>query len=61
MKRYTTSVRPSSDYDDWYSFEKTFTVFEQEPVIKKTGILDSKGDEIYSVEEMNRIGFVFFD
>jgi hypothetical protein len=47
---------PSSHLGD----QQSITVHEPEPIRRKTGLLDAKGQPLLSVEEMDPIGFVRF-
>lgn len=61
MKRYVSGAHithHAMDDDVWYSGHQSCTVHEPDRTAVPTGILDSSGVMIYSVEEIGPIGFV---
>lgn len=60
MKRYVTM--PVKADDEWWDRPNTESlahiVYEPDPSPRETGLLDSSGNKIFSVDTMEPIGFV---
>ena len=55
MKRYVTTA--GMFFTEWGEASTAEHVIEKEREVRKTGILDATGNDIYSIDEMMPIGF----
>ncbi len=58
MKRYVTCRWSDQLEGETVDIGMTHTVFEKEPKREFTGLYNSDGTKIYSVDEMDQIGFI---
>jgi hypothetical protein len=56
MKRYVTTA--GTFFTEWGQASTAEFVIERERAVKKTGLLDASGNDIFSVDETGPIGFV---
>ncbi len=56
MKRYVTTS--GTFFTEWGQASTAEHVFEKDREVKKTGLLDASGNDIFSIDEMGPIGFV---
>jgi hypothetical protein len=56
MKRYVTTG--GTFFTEWGLASSADFVIEKDRKVKKTGLLDASGNDIFSVEETGPIGFV---
>lgn len=56
MKRYATTA--GTFFTEWGQASTSEHIVEQERQVKKTGLVDAHGNEIFSIDETGPVGFV---